>query len=256
MAAISRDGRIAVAWSSTVWPNDEQAYGNAVARIFSAKGNPLTKEIVLKEGRITGPGRFDFVSAAPQSIAFAPDGTLSVLVGESRTNCLRHYLVRRTPGGSLSRQSLNPSCAVAYLNPNDSLAMGLDGSLVAVWSRDGIVAGRFSPQGTPRGEAFPVSEEPAENQRDAGVALQAGGSFVVVWLVANGQEGGGQEIFGRAFAPNGTPRTGNFLVNTTTEGARYLPVIAAARNGNVLVVWLQQTGLEIRIVARLLSANQ
>ena len=25
MAAISRDGRIAVAWKSTVWPNDEQA---------------------------------------------------------------------------------------------------------------------------------------------------------------------------------------------------------------------------------------
>lgn len=243
VAAIGADGRIAVAWRSTVWLDGGATTTHAVARIFSARGNPLTKEIVLH-----APG------ALVRSVAFAPGGTLSALVQAREQGCMRSYLVRRTPGGSLGRQRLVPTCAEPRITAA-SLAMGLDGSLVSTWSGAEILARRFSPQGIPRGEAFPVSEEPAENQLDPGVALQAGGSFVVAWIEANGQDGEGQEIFGRAFAPNGTPRTGNFPINTTTEGARYYPAIAAARQGNVLVVWLQQTGLETGVVARLLSAD-
>lgn len=249
VAAIGQDGRIAVAWRATVQP--DAAYSHAMARIFSAKGRPLTKEIFLKQGRITGPGEYDKIGTMPHSVAFAPDGTLSALVQEYGPDCFRGYLVRRTPGGSLTRQRLSPSCAFA----SSSLAMGRDGSLVAAWSQGDTLARRFSRHGTPRGEAFSLSEESSANQQDPAVALQAGGSFVVVWIEPTRLDGEEHEVFGRAFAPDGTPRTGDFLVNTTTEGARFDTAIAAARNGNVLVVWLQRIGLETNVFARLLSAS-
>ncbi len=256
VAAIGPDGRFAVAWKAQVDVSEESGYTNAVARIFTAKGTPVTPEILLLEGDAAGAAGDDAIDAYPTSLALTPDGTLAALVQSFESSgCLNSYLIRvPSAGGSLSSQALGSIlCAPDYFG--SSLAMGLDGSLVATWSDFSIRAQRFSPDGTPRGQYFGVSTG-QDGQTDAAVALQAGGSFVVAWAEPFGRDGDGSGIFGRAFAPNGAPRTQDFRINVTTAGNQHDPAIAAARQGPVLVVWTQLTpDGRSDVFARVLSAK-
>jgi large repetitive protein len=256
VAAIGPDGRLSVAWRARVDVSEENGYTNAVARIFSAQGTPVTPEITLREGDAASPAGDDALDAYPTSLALTPDGTLAALVQDDETGaCIRSYLVRVPPGGSPSLQGLgNIGCSPPYLG--SSLAMGKDGSLVATWSDFSVQAQRFAPDGTPRGQSFGVSTG-TEGQSDASVALQAGGSFVIAWTERSGRDGDGSGIFGRAFAPNGIPRTQDFQINVTTTGDQFDPAIAAARQGPIIVVWSQQLTFDgpSDIFARVLSAK-
>ena len=235
----------------------DNGYTNAVARIFTAKGTPVTPEILLLEGDAASAAGDDAIDAFPTSLALTPDGTLAALVQDEMSgSCLHSYLVRVPPGGSPALQALGSIfCSPAYFG--SSLAMGKDGSLVATWSDYSIQAQRFAPDGSPRGQYFGVSTG-TDGQSDASVALQAGGSFVIVWTEEFGRDGDGSGIFGRAFAPNGTPRTQDFRINVTTAGEQFDPAIAAARQGPVVVVWSQNLPPDGRsdIFARVLSAKR
>jgi hypothetical protein len=255
VVAVAPDGRFAVAWMSEIpVPEFEDVViTNAVGRIFSAKGVPITPEITLYEGSPPSPALDDADNAFPTSLAFAPDGTVSALV-ELWPNCTRTFLVR-LPRGSLTPESRG---LVIFCSGTDnlrsSLAMGKDGSLVAAYSHFDILVQRFSPSGTPRGAEVDVSSVPG-NELDPAVALQAGGSFVVVWTDRDGRDGDGKGIFGRAFTAQGAPRSGDFRINTTTAGDQEDPSISAARKGPVVVVWTQTLGERSEVFARVLSAR-
>jgi hypothetical protein len=256
VAAIGPEGRFAVAWRARVDVSEDNGYTNAVARIFTAKGTPLTPEITLLAGDAASQAGDDAIDAYPTSLALTPDGTLAALVQDEMSGCLHSYLARVPPGGETVLRGLgSPLCATDYLG--SALAMGRDGSLVATWIEYLVKAQRFSPDGTPRGENFEVSNDQVNTQTDATVALQAGGSFVVVWTDRDGRDGSGSGIYGRAFAPNGTARTQDFRINVTTAGDQIEPALAAARQGPVLVVWTQRSVADGRsdIFARVLSAK-
>jgi hypothetical protein len=259
VAAIGPNGRFAVAWQAEIpccVPGAGAAYTNAVARIFTARGNPATPEITLFSGSPAGPAGDDGEDAFPTSLTLAPDGTLSAIIRQSQ--CVRNILVRVPPNvGSPSEQALGPIFCSQAVSSRGSLAMGVDGSLITTWRDFDIQAQRFAPNGTPRGEGFRVSEQPVDLQIDPAVAQQAGGSFVVVWTEKDGRDGEGSGIFGRAFAPHGIPVSQDFQVNVTTAGDQYAPAIAAARQGSALVVWSQTLAADGRsdIFARVLSVN-
>jgi len=258
VATIGPDGRIAVAWQSDVpMPGSEGICTDAVARIFTASGAPATPEIVLLPGSPAGPAGDDQDDALPTRLTLAPDGTLTALV-KYWTSCVRSFLAQVPPEGGEPRLRGLGSLACSLLDSSSgSLAMGLDGSLIAAWREYEVQVQRFARNGTPRGERFLVSEELADRQSDPAIALQAGGSFVVVWTAAKGQEGEGTGIFGRAFAADGTPRSPDFQVNTTAAGDQFDPAIAAPRRGPVLVVWSQtlEEGGRGDVFARVLAAN-
>jgi serralysin len=132
----------------------------------------------------------------------------------------------------------------------------VDGSLVALWNDYELTAQRFSSSGAPRGEPLVISQN-QNRQAWSAIGLQAGGSFVVAWTDVEGRDGDSAGVFGRAFAANGTPRTGDFRINVTTAGDQYVPAIAAARQGPVVVAWTQQLAPDGRseIFARVLSAE-
>jgi hypothetical protein len=70
----------------------------------------------------------------------------------------------------------------------------------------------------------------------------ANGDIVVAWM-SEGQDGWGYGTYARILSSNGTPKTGEFLVNTTTygnqegyeEGAG--PRLAALSDGGFVVTW-------------------
>jgi hypothetical protein len=260
VVAVGPDGRFAVAWRENVpiedSPFPDSYYTNAVGRIFKASGIPATREIGLFGGYPSSPAGDDAIDAFPTGLALAPDGTLSALVKEIDADCYNNYLVRVPAGKVGTTRRLDSWICGSDASRSAALTMGVDGSLVAIWNDYPLVAQRFSLSGAPRGEPLAVSQ--SENrQAFAGVALQAGGSFVVVWTDLEERDGVSAGVYGRAFTANGVPRTGDFLINTSTEGAEFAPAIAAARQGPVVVVWTQNLDQNEpnNIFARVLSAE-
>lgn len=257
VATIGPDGRFAVAWKADVSNpgSDEVLYTNAVGRIFTANGTPLTAEILLLAGDEASPAGDDVVDAFPSSLALKPDGTLVALAQQSGY-CFQSYLVQVPPGGTPSTpQSLGSIfCGNPFLGRDGlvaSLAMGKDGSLVAAWSEWQLMAQRFAPGGTPRGKAFPVSSDLEDEFRqvDPAVAPAADGSFVILWEEEN-RDGDGGGVFGRVFSAAGTPLADDFQINATSAGWQYQSAIASAPQGPVVVVWSTYLG---GIFARLLE---
>ena len=109
----------------------------------------------------------------------------------------------------------------------------------------------------PRGTEIRVNTNTTVSHFLPRVAVFPDGGFVVVWTDLDGRDGDGKGVYGRAFAANGTPRTGDFRLNTTTAGDQYAPAIAAARQGPVVVAWTQQAVEDGRsdVFVRVLSAT-
>jgi len=251
---IGGDGRFAVGWSAEIEPSApwEEGATEAVARIFSANGKPLTPELIVLEASPPGPPGDDGNDAYPASLALAPDGTLNALVRYFGI-CVESFLARVAPGASERTELIrfDASSCHGLHSREQGLALGKDGSVVLAFVSYELYALRFSPRGTRRGGFVTVSEDFESAQADPAIALQAGGSFVVVWTDLGDRDGDGDGIFGRAFTAQGEPRTADFQVNLTTAGDQADPSIAAPRNGPLVVVWSGPAG----IIARVLSGS-
>lgn len=230
-----------------------------IGRIFSVEGTPLTPEITLVEGDGASAAGDDRLDAFPVDLVFKSNGTMVALVQDHDHGggCLQSLLVLVPDGSSEPAEYLGLG-SLGWGPPEHleaSVTVGRDGSLLAAWSEFGIQAQRFAPNETPEA-AFFVSKDSVDSQLDPVSALQTGGSFVIAWTETT-RDGDGKGIFGRAFAGNGLPRSGDFRINVTTAGDQHNPAIAAARQGPVVVVWLQpndQGGSDV--FARVLSETR
>jgi hypothetical protein len=240
--AIGPSGRFIVGWSADVYLPDDGSYANAEARYFTAAGVPIGNVFFLAEGA-TGIGD-DNEYAYPTGLALGPDGSLTALSqiymspGDLGT-VLLHRPANGAPGSLLQ---LNPMTNY-FLAPGSWLALGRDGSLLAVWSQWEVVGERFAPNGKPLGESFLVSKRaPEEVQLYPVAAPVPGGKFLIVWTDTEGRDGSGWGLFGRTFAADGTPLSADVRINATADGHQYAPAIATAPKGPVVVAWNRLTG--------------
>lgn len=251
--AIGADGRFAVAWEAR---RPSSYYTDAVARVFSAEGAPLTPETRISRRGITFI--FDEVHVYPEGLALTPDGSLMALIRHSGEGCIDSEVIYVPLDGRRRRAyKLNPSYNCVSTEWGGSLlVMGQDGSAVAVWTEFELIAQRFGPKGEPRGDRFYVNEKGIGLQNSGAVAVQADGSFVIVWTEDEGRDGDESGIFARAFAADGAPLTRDLQINQTTQGCQYASAIGAAPQGPMIVVWTH-TGEDGRadIFARVLTAN-
>jgi hypothetical protein len=124
-----------------------------------------------------------------------------------------------------------------------------DGSRVVVWAdtsgRDGdfsnaqIRAQRFNADGTKAGVEFRVNTQTDFQQTMPKVSVLANGNFAVIWHDESHQGGdaSGVAVKSRVYHRDGTPATGEFLVNTATEGDQDGASITALANGDFVVAW-------------------
>ena len=83
---------------------------------------------------------------------------------------------------------------------------------------------------------FQVNTHTTWDQKDAAVAMDGKGAFVVVWnSYRQDSDSGG--IFGQRFSATGEPLGSEFLINTTTSGNQASPSVAMDAAGNFVVVW-------------------
>ena len=106
----------------------------------------------------------------------------------------------------------------------------------------GIRARRFAADGTPAGAEFRVNVFATGVQQHPAVAVTAGGSFLVTWQSGGDQDGDKDGIFARAFAPNGTPRGGDFRINVARTGAQTDPVMVLGADGHGVAAWATPDG--------------
>lgn len=124
-----------------------------------------------------------------------------------------------------------------------AVSMDLDGNFVVVWASNGqdgdkwgVFGQLFAPDGTKTGSEFSVNSYTTDAQQAPAVAMNIGGSFVVVWE-SNGQDGSGLGVFGQRFNASGHKLGGEFQVNTTTFVGQLAPAVAINTNGQFIVTW-------------------
>ena len=122
-------------------------------------------------------------------------------------------------------------------------AAGLsNGDFVLTWasdqqdgSGDGILAQIFNAKGETRGEEFRVNAKTGKDQLHPAVTAVADG-FAVAWT-ANGQDGSGQDVYGRIFDGKGHRSDVAFPVNETTRRHQRQPSLVALASGDLIAVW-------------------
>lgn len=136
---------------------------------------------------------------------------------------------------------INTTTAGNQTEPKLSLLQ--DGDLVVVWTSDeqdgsmkGVYGQRLSVTGAKLGEEFPVNTTTQYNQRSATVAGLAGGDFIVAWIGEQQRYLNSVDLFARRYQADGTPATGEVLVNNNTNICAN-PVIAGAANGDFVIAW-------------------
>jgi hypothetical protein len=121
-----------------------------------------------------------------------------------------------------------------------SVAMGPRGDFVVAWqseiagSGDEIRARRFDGCGVAQGEEFPVNAQSQGNQVAPSLAMDAKGSFVVVWqsLITNHYV-----IRARRFDAGGVAKGGEVAVDTRPREGHNAPAIAMSPDGRFVVAW-------------------
>ena len=120
-----------------------------------------------------------------------------------------------------------------------------DGKFVIVWET--ITAAThghnhfgqlYGADGTATGSAFQINTTPSSSVLSSWVprtTALADGGFVVTWYAY--QDGSSYGIYARRYGADGSPTTGEFLVNTTTTGGQYSPEVAALSDGGYVIAW-------------------
>lgn len=122
------------------------------------------------------------------------------------------------------------------------LARDAAGRVLVVWrqsvqTNDGfhsaITARLYSADGTPLGEAFPISDPSAASANDPAAAMDAAGNFVVSWVQS---ASGTRQLLTRRFAPGGVAQGEPIVVTElTAEGGR--SAVAMDRSRGFVVAW-------------------
>ncbi len=204
-----------------------------LAQRFDSVGQRIGGELAVSAGGGT---------AAP-AVAMAPDGRFVVTWTRlSSGPTLNDIYARRfdasghPAGGEFLVNTTTP-----LHQDNSTAGMHQDGSFVLLWegfdgNSSGVFGQLFDESATPLGGEFQLNIYTDSYQGDPSVALDADGDFVATWT-SSGQDGSLDGIFGREYLADGTPVDEEFQVNTTTVLWQFDASVAAAPDGDFVVVW-------------------
>jgi hypothetical protein len=123
------------------------------------------------------------------------------------------------------------------------VAATADGEFVVVWigpptdgadERD-VMARLVGVSGAP-GAEFQINTYTTNTENSPGVAADANGNFVVVWVTRD-RDGDGYGVFGQRFSADGQLVGTDFQVNATTSDDQRRAALAMSADGAFMVVW-------------------
>ena len=138
-----------------------------------------------------------------------------------------------------------------------------DGKFVAVWgsyNEDGSNWGTyyqvFNEDGTAYSSAMRANVTTYHHQLYSSATELDNGGFAITWG-SYAQDGSNWGIYTRQFASDGTPTTGEVLVNSTTYHHQYLPEIETLSDGSYVISWQSYTqdGSSYGVYSQRFAAN-
>ena len=201
--AMDADGNFVVAWAS--YEQDGNSY-EVYAQRYDSNGQPVGSEFLVNT--------YTFGAQNYPSVGMDADGDF-VIVWES---------VAPGQGGDLESiygqrydQNGNPIGLEFRINhfadyqQHPSVAMDADGNFIIVWQSaeqggDGydIYGQRYDRDGKTVGVQFRANTYTTDSQKNASVAMDADGDFVIAWE-SLGQDGDGVEIYAQRYDHSGNP---------------------------------------------------
>ena len=239
------DGGFLATWSD-VSPGGSGDFGRVKGQIFSPSGQKEGGEIVLNT---TTQG----VQSGPVSAGLPDGGFVAVWEDQSNTGAdtsngaLRGQVFHADGSPEGSEFLVNTTTFDRQDNP---AVTGLnDGRFVVTWDGpvgddDAAVGQVFAGDGSKQGGEFVVADDTDFDQGNPAVAPRPDGGFLVAF-----EDGDGgrlfdefQEITARAFGADGSPDTGDVLVNDPLGGRQTDPVMTALADGDYAAVWVDDGG--------------
>jgi len=227
--------------------SDLDAFSNTLQVTLTASDGTLTLGSLNPIGSETVSNTTTADDQLNSVIAMAPDGT-HVVVWQSTDQddpdglagiYARIYNADGTP--QTGEILINENTPGDQLKPS----VGIDdsGNFVVAWegtdaNKDGVYARVFNAAGVAQTGEFLVNQTTADDQREASVAVDADGDFVVAWE-SKGQDDGDNKkgVYARLYNSAGVAQTNEFLVNQTTAQDQKSPSASMDDAGNFVVAW-------------------
>ncbi|MBI1346250.1 hypothetical protein GC163_08160 [bacterium] len=241
-----------------VWTSDGQDGSNlgVFAQRFTAPGSPQGSEFRVNT--------FTTGAQSNHAIAMDTDGDFVVVwasLGQDGDN-YGIYAQRYNSQGVAQGSEFRVNSITTGAQNLPKVAMDTDGDFVITWQSNnqdgsgyGIYAQRYNSQGVAQGSEFRVNTITTGSQRDANLAMDDNGDFVITWQ-SFGQDGSNYGIYAQRYNAQGIAQGSEFQVNTYTTLAQRSPTIAMDADGDFVISWssLNQDGSSYGIYAQRYNA--
>jgi hypothetical protein len=246
--AVAADGGAVIAWVALDRGADRLFRDDIVVHFFAPDGTPLAPARNLGSG--------DQYANFPDRVGVEPDGSAWILKesfagANSFGNLyLQHLAADGTAGPRVAICTGSVVCMPGLTLPyvsQGTLAMRPDGTFVVLWTytfldtSESVILGRiFAADGAPLGDAFEVNRF-LTSEVGPVVAALSDGRFVALWSDLD-DAANLAGVYGRSFAADGTPTSGDFRPREGVPGS-----LAAGGGGNVVAIFQVPDG---RLVAQ------
>jgi hypothetical protein len=233
--AMDSDGNFVISWNSS-------GYQFTSARgIYAQRYNNSG----VAQGSEFRVNTFSTINQRFTSVAMDSDGDFVIcwysrsLFGSNYDIYAQRYNNSGVAQGSEFR--VNTYTTISQSRP--SVAMDSDGDFVISWtsnvqdgSNTGVYAQRYNNTGVAQGSEFRVNTYTTSLQRNASVAMDSDGNFVISWTsyLQDGSSGG---IFAQRYSNTGTVQGPEFRVNTYTNSEQFGPSVAMDSDGDFVISW-------------------
>jgi len=227
-----------------VWQGSSPGPNGIFGQRFAASGAPLGPEFRVNSS----------TTGIQWSPSVASDSAGNFVVAWASGVYLAHDILGQrfasdgTPFGPEFR--INTYTTSDQFSP--ALAADPAGNFVVVWTSKGqevasyglgVFGQRFASSGVPLGPEFRVNTSTTDYQYDPTVASDSTGRFVVAWSSGHVYTPPmPSDVFGQRYASNGTPLGTEFRINSYTMAQQREAAVAAAPDGEVVVLWSGEQG--------------
>jgi hypothetical protein len=228
------DGGYIVAWTSA---NQDGASNGVYAKTYEADGTVRTAEFQVNATTAD--------SQSEPSVTALADGGYVVTWTSVNQDGVGNGVYAQTyeADGTVRTSEFLVNATTADSQSEPSVTALADGGYVVTWTSanqdgdgNGVYAQTYEANGTVRTSEFLVNVTTANGQSSPVVIALEDGGYVVTWTSA-GQDGSGNGIYAQVYEADGTVRTAEFLVNTTTANDQMLASITALEDGGYAICW-------------------
>ena len=240
--AIDESGNFVVVWASDQDGSESGVFGQR----FTVGGTPLGPEFRVntvttdsqEQPRVATDANGNFVVVWTSE---AQDGSAAGVFGQRYASSGNpvgpEFQVNTYTTGFQYRPVVS-----AAATPNNFVVVWQDGtSPGGGLPGRGVFGQRYATVGVPLGPEFEVETYTTGYQGAPAIAVQPGGSYVVVWH-SDGEDGSDLGIYGQRYGSSGAPFGSEFRVNAYTTGAQASPTIGIDGAGCFFIAWTSDDG--------------